>query len=162
MKNLIPSHLHSVGWYTGAGPTAAAGPTSFLPFPCVSAERAAVSSSRVRFDSAAPLSRPRQIRVRCNKGVCVSPEWFSVRNYSSRKGLALFLKCAREKKKEPNLVQSPPLYSTAVRAWCFYLRLHFSSVRRSLFLFLGGTGAWSVERQYLYTTWVDGMDVCVC
>jgi hypothetical protein len=130
----------------------------------VSAERAAVSSSRVRFDSAAPLSRPRQIRVRCNKGVCVSPEWFSVRNYSSRKGLALFLKCAREKKKEPNLVQPPLSLSTrlqCVRGVSIYGYISLPSVG-PCFFFLGGTGAWSVERQYLYTTWVDGMDVCVC
>jgi hypothetical protein len=162
MKNLIPSHLHSVGWYTGAGPTAAAGPTSFLPFPCVSAERAAVSSSRVRFDSAAPLSRPRQIRVRCNKGVCVSPEWFSVRNYSSRKGLALFFfeVCQREEEgAEPCSI--PPSLLDCSACVVFLFTATFLFRPSVLVSFFGGD--WRLVRgASISLHHLGGWDGCVC
>lgn len=133
---------------------------SFLPFPCVSAERAAVSSSRVRFDSVAPPTKTNKTIVDAIRASACLPNGFLCGIIRPEKDSPFFLKCAREKKKEPNLVQSPPLYSTAVRAWCFYLRLHFSSVRRSLFLF---GGDWRLVRgASISLHHLGGWDGCVC
>jgi hypothetical protein len=129
----------------------------------VSAERAAVSSSRVRFDSVAPPTKTNKTIVDAIRASACLPNGFLCGIIRPEKDSPFFLKCAREKKKEPNLVQSPPPLSTrlqCVRGVSIYGYISLPSVGPCFFL--GGTGAWSVERQYLYTTWVDGMDVCVC
>lgn len=164
--------MHSVGWYLGASPAAAAGPTSFLPsflpFPCVSAERAAVSSSRVRFDSVPPPlpTKTNKTIVDAIRASACLPNGFVCGIIRPEKDSPSFFEvCQIEEEEGAEPYSTPPSLSTrlqCVRGVSIYGYISLPSVG-PCFFFFGGGGDWRLVRgASISLHHLGGWDGCMC